>query len=519
MKERDEHEELLGEGEDPTGMNRRDFIEMTAAVSGGLLAGAAGISCFSEIGSSSDWAPASFPKLIFYNCQLFDGIHGQLQKDRVVLVEGGKLEAIEPRGDLSAFRSYKRVDLDGRTLLPGLIDNHVHLTVPFIYKVNLPAVMQMNQQIIRNFRNCIMSGVTTARDVGGFPAKILEFRAMADSNEIAGPRVISALSPIAARSGDELGAPESAPYFTNPIVKWFLGGNYAERPSNVEETKEACDRMIALGAQWLKTLHQDHAYTYHPRELPNHSDEAYRAILEKGRENGIKCALHEPLVSGFKKGVDLGFDTLEHMPMDAVIPDAYVEAFMKREMAIMPTMIVHGDVFIMEEMLELLQARGEDYLVPEAVEQMTARIRSALDLQNRQLSESESHALSFNPQYGKDMFHNAVANLRKLHEMGAMVGIGTDMGNPFTQFFGRYADELNHFAAAGIPNFDILRRATLLNARIIDMEDRIGSLEKGKDADIIAVRGDPLKDLQAMSRVDMVMKGGVFVKMQGIDLG
>jgi imidazolonepropionase-like amidohydrolase len=182
-------------------------------------------------------------------------------------------------------------------------------------------------------------------------------------------------------------------------------------------------------------------------------------------------------------------------------------------------MIIHGDVFIMEEMLELLQARGEDYLVPEAVEQMTARIRSALDLQSRQLSESESQALSFNPQYGKDMLHNVVANLKKLHEMGAMVGIGTDMGNPFTQFFGRYADELNHFAAAGIPNFDILRRATLLNARIIDMEDRIGSLEKGKDADIIAVRGDPLKDLQAMSRVDMVMKGGVFVKTQGIDLG
>ncbi len=171
MKERDEHEELLGEGEDPTGMNRRDFIEMTAAVSGGLLAGAAGISCFSEIGSSSDWAPASFPKLVFYNCQLFDGIHGQLQKDRVVLVEGGKLEAIEPRGDPSAFRSYKRVDLDGRTLLPGLIDNHVHLTVPFIYKVNLPAVMQMNQQIIRNFRNCIMSGVTTAGMSADFPPR------------------------------------------------------------------------------------------------------------------------------------------------------------------------------------------------------------------------------------------------------------------------------------------------------------------------------------------------------------
>jgi imidazolonepropionase-like amidohydrolase len=92
------------------------------------------------------------------------------------------------------------------------------------------------------------------------------------------------------------------------------------------------------------------------------------------------------------------------------------------------------------------------------------------------------------------------------------------MGNPFTQFFGRYADELDHFAAAGIPNSDILRRATSLNARIIGMEDRIGSLEQGKKADIIAVEGDPLKELDAMRRVDMVMKGGVFVKARGIDL-
>ena len=517
--QREEHEDLLTAGEDPTGMNRRDFIEMTAAACGGLLAGTAGISCFPEIAYASDWAPVSFPKLLLFNCQIFDGVHSQLQKDRVVVVEGDEIEAIEPRGDLSAFRSYKRVNLEGRTVLPGLIDNHVHLTVPFIYKVNFRAIMQMNQQIVRNFRNCIMSGVTTVRDVGGFPAKILEFRAMADDNEIPGPRMISAMSPIASRKGDELGAPESAPYFTNPIVKWFLGGNYAERPTNVEETREACDRMIALGAQWLKTLHQDHPYTYHSRALPNHSDEGYRAILEKGRENGIKCALHEPLVSGFKKGVDLGFDTLEHMPMDAVIPDAYVEEFTRREMAIMPTMLVHGDVFILKELLELLQIRGEEYLVPEAVEQMTVRIRSVLDLQSRQLSEGEKQALSYDPQYGKDMFHNVVANLRKLHEMGAMVGIGTDMGNPFTQFFGRYADELNHFAAAGIPNSDILRRATSLNARIIGMEDRIGSLEEGKKADIIAVRGDPLKELQAMSRVDMVMKGGVFVKTRGIDLG
>ena len=246
------------------GMDRREFLRMTAVASGAILAGVAGsavVSPFSgeaeaaEAAYASDWAPVSFEKLVLYNCPLFDGIQGRLQKDRMVVVEGGKIRAIEPRGDLGPFASYKAVDLGGRTLLPGLIDNHVHITVPFIDHVNLTVITQMDRQIALNFRNCIMGGVTTVRDVGGFPGKIQKFRAMADANEIPGPRVISSLSPIAAREGDELGAPGTAPYFTNPVVKWLLGGNYAERPRTVEEIEEACDRMIGLGAQWLKTLH------------------------------------------------------------------------------------------------------------------------------------------------------------------------------------------------------------------------------------------------------------------------
>ena len=85
----------------------------------------------------------------------------------------------------------------------------------------------MSRQIALNFRNCVLSGVTTVRDLGGFPARINAFRTSADRNQIPGPRVVSSLSPIGARRDDVFGAPERAPYFTNPAVKWLLGGNYA----------------------------------------------------------------------------------------------------------------------------------------------------------------------------------------------------------------------------------------------------------------------------------------------------
>ncbi len=502
-------------------LNRRDFLRITAAASGGLLTAGGTLSSFPEAADAAeaaDWAPTPFPKLVLHNLWLFDGSGSSLQRDRMVVIEDGRVLGIEPLGNLDAFGSYKIVDLGGRTLLPGLIDNHVHLTVPFMSKPNLGFITQKNRQIEINFRNCLMSGVTTVRDMGAFPGIMQKYRALADANEIPGPHVISALSPIAARDGDEFGAPPNAPYFTNPLVTWLTGGNYAERPTGVEEIEQACDRMISLGAQWLKTLYQDHTVSYQPRPLPNHSDEGYRAILAKGKGAGIKCALHVHMVKGFEKGIELGFDTIEHMPMDAVIADAQIEAFTDRGMAIMPTMLIHGDSLIMQELLELVETRGGEYLVPEAVEQVTAFARRELDLETRQLSDAETRALNHEPRYYKDMFVNVVENLKKLHRMGADVGIGSDIGNPGTQFFGRYKDELQHFAAAGIPNADILRRATSLNARIIDMQDEIGSIAKGKRADLIAVRGDPLADLNALDTVDVVVKGGAIVKANGIVL-
>jgi imidazolonepropionase-like amidohydrolase len=182
-------------------------------------------------------------------------------------------------------------------------------------------------------------------------------------------------------------------------------------------------------------------------------------------------------------------------------------------------MVVQGDVLITDELLELLETRGEEYLVPVSREMITAQVKELQALKSRELSEDEQRAMHYEPRYSADMFANVVANVKKLHRMGADVGIGTDIGNPSTQFFGRYTDEFKHFAALGIPNADILRRATSLNARIIDMQDRIGSIEKGRDADLIAVRGDPLVDLEAMDRVDLVMKGGVLVKSEGVGLG
>ena len=487
--------------------SRRDFFKAAALFSSGLLVSSTGSFALSGCQNKSDWKSTSFPSVLLHNFQLFDGLHNRLQQNLVLLIEGDRIRGIEREGELGQYRDCETVDLKGWTILPGLIDNHVHITSPFMRGNS----NEMDQQIEYNFRNCVMRGVTTVRDVGAFPGKIKEFRSKADKNEIPGPRVISSLSMIAARKGEQLGWPEHVPYFKSPMIKRLMGGNFAERPATVGEIKEVSEELIKMGAQWLKTLHQDHSFSFSPSRLPDHTDEGYRTILETGKRHDIKCALHAIFVSGFKKGVELGFHTLEHIPMDDVIPDLYAEKFTEKGMAIMPTVMVFGDFLIHKRILNLISNHGKEYLTPEAMRQVSIFIKKLLAQEEHALSEEEKKSLPVDPLYFKKMFHNVIKNLKKLDRMGARVGIGTDSGT-FRGLFGRYNDELRHMTSAGISNFDALRMATAVNAGILDMQDKIGTIEKGKWADIIAVEGNPLEDIRIMDNVAMVMKGGAFIK-------
>ena len=489
-------------------LSRRDFFKAAALSSSGFLLSSAGSFSLSGCDNRSDWKSTSFPKILLHNFQLFDGVQNGLQKGRITLIEEGKIQGVERKGDFDQYRDYKVVDLKGLTILPGLIDNHVHITAPFMRGGNV--LSQMDQQIEYNIRNCIMSGVTTVRDVGGFPGKINKFKSKVDKSEIPGPRLISSLSMIAARKGENLGWPVFSPYLKNPL-KRMIGGNFAERPATTGEIIEVTEEMIGMGAQWLKTLHHDHTFSFYPRQLPNHTDEGYKVILEIGKTKDIKCALHAMFVSGFNKAVELGFHTLEHMPMDDVVQERYAEKFIEKGIAIIPTMTVYHDFLIHQRILELLETHGKEYLIPEAVKQVSMFIKELIALEKKTLNKEEQRKLFVDPRYFKAMFPNVVENLKKLNEMGATIGVGTDCGT-FRELFGRYSDELKNITLAGISNFDALRMATAKNAGIIDMQEKIGTIEKGKYADIIAVEGDPLADISIMDNVAIVMKGGAFIK-------
>ena len=146
---------------------------------------------------------------------------------------------------------YAIVDMKGLTLLPGLIDNHVHIALPLISRPSNRIAFEIKNQIRKNLKTCIAAGVTTVRDVGSVPGWMKTCRAMLEKDPLMGPRVLTTNSAITAQGG----CPDWVPYF-NPLTKLFTGGGYKESPVGPAQARRLVEKMIDHGADWIKVYYQ-----------------------------------------------------------------------------------------------------------------------------------------------------------------------------------------------------------------------------------------------------------------------
>ncbi|MBN1571731.1 MAG: amidohydrolase family protein [Deltaproteobacteria bacterium] len=481
-------------------MLRREFLLSTSFATASLLFG--GILPAGCTGPKEKIAPALGKKAL-HNFLLFDGIENGLKKDKVILIEDDRIIDIETGWDVEKYSGFEPVDLNGLTLIPGLIDNHVHITVPFVRDPTFAAVTSTSAQIERNLLSCILSGVTTVRDVGAFPKKIQGFRDRVNAGDLPGPRILCANSFISTPTGP----PEGVPHL-NPAVEFFMGGQFVERITTPEEVRMVANEMCDLGADWLKTGYQSVSYTFRSKPTVP-SDEYLKALLEVGEKRGKKICMHQPFLEDFLKGVEMGIHTLEHCPNDKLIPEEAIETFIEKDMAILPTMMAFGDALEMKEILAWLTENGRKYLEEEPLRQVMESVKIETSLPYPPDDYLERGY--YNYELMVPLFPTLVENVSRLRRMGATVGVGTDLGGTMTGLFGFYHKELEHLSNAGFSNFEILKNATATNAKIIDMADDIGTIEAGKYADFAAVEGDPLSDIGVMKDVKMVMKGGAFI--------
>jgi imidazolonepropionase-like amidohydrolase len=398
------------------------------------------------------------------------------------------------------------VDLGGRTVIPGLIDAHVHLMSPFAPDINLRVLFSLFKQIRLNLANCIRCGVTTVRDVACTPGMIQRMLRWVNEGQTIGPRIVYANSFIIPPGA----TPEFVPTFPWPL-RLFMGGQVAERVRTPAQVRDTVRRMAARGADWIKTTHTDKSMWLNKPDPPVFDDACFEALVDEARQQGRPVAMHQTWASGFRKAVRLGVDSMEHAPLDA-LTDEDIERMVEAGVPIVPTLQVMREAVLLERTAGWLEAQGSNYLCPEPLRQTTALLKL---YQGGITPDVARQGYYLDAEQDQLRIPVMMDNIRRLHAAGAVIGCGTDAGGGAFTMFGHFYEELDNLVEGGLSPLEALRSATVVNARILRLDGSLGTLEPGKLADFVVLEGDPLEDMTALRRVWMVVKEGVTMHRVG----
>ena len=403
----------------------------------------------------------SLPHIIAIRCgRLIDGKSAAARANAVIVVEGERIKEVGSAVPAGA----EVIDLSRSTVLPGLIDNHTHILLNAditqadydeqLLKESIP------YRAIRatvNVRTALMNGFTAMRDLeteGAMYADV-DVKTAINRGVIPGPRMF-----VATRS--------FAPTGMYPLrgYSWEL-----KMPSGVQvvdgadNIRRAVREQIGFGADWIKYYSDLHYFlkdgTLH--SSPNFTDEEAHALVDETHRLGHKVAAHAMGREGIKSALDAGVDTIEH---GDGLDDELLDIMVKRGVYWCPTIYV--GVYV-----------------------------------------AEGRAAAGSPIWPKMRDLEAAAFGRAVKK-GVRISFGTDAGGfAWTE---NQAKEFAYMVKYGMTPMQAIQSATSVAAALLDQQENLGAIEAGKYADIIAVDGDPVKDITELERVKFVMKGGVVAK-------
>lgn len=400
--------------------------------------------------------------------RLFSGKGDSTIRDAVVIVEGGKIKAVG--SGLQVPAGARVIDLGDATLLPGFIDAHTHVSGESGNDWNAAFVAGLRRTVPEAAlrasaysRNLLMAGFTTIRDLGSGDWVDVGLRNTAGEGIIAGPRMLVAVHSLGARGGhcDTSGFPYKL-FGPEPGVEEGIA-------SGPEQFRDAVRFQVKYGADVIKVCATGGVLSLADEvDTPQLTQEEMNAIVEEAHRLRKKTAAHAHGNEGARVAIRAGIDSIEH------------------------------GSFMDDETLRMMKERGT-WLVPTllAGEYVTAPERKYPP----EIAEKARAAISKR----SDMFRRAV-------KMGVKIAFGTDSG---VSPHGVNAKEFKLMVDHGMTPAAALRAATASAADLLGVSRLTGTLETGKEADIVAVPGDPLADITATERVAFVMKRGRIYKLEG----
>ena len=412
-----------------------------------------------------DCPQSSFSKTYIWCGTLIDGVSDEPRKNMTIVVEKNKIIAVQT-GFATAGVSDKTIDLKTKTVTPGWIDMHVHMeheTNPNRYLETYtfnPADYAF--QSVKYADVTLMAGFTTVRDLGGSSVNI-SLRNAINKGLIKGPRIYTAGKSIATTGG------HADP--TNGYKKELMGDpGPAEGVANgTEECRQAVRQRYKDGSDLIKITATGGVLSVAKSgKNPQFFEDEIEAIVKTAKDYGFKVAVHAHGEEGMKRAIRAGVNSIEH---GTFMDDETIELFKKHGAWYVPTITAGkavGD-----------SAKIPGYYPPVVVPK----------------------ALETGPQIQK--------TFAKAYKAGVKIAFGTDAG---VYKHGMNWLEFGYMIEAGMTPMDAIKSATISAADLLGEKDKLGSIEVGKLADIVAVDGDPLKDPKAFGKVVFVMKDGLVYK-------
>jgi imidazolonepropionase-like amidohydrolase len=416
-------------------------------------------------------APAAARDLVIHAGRLIDGV-GKAPRTQVsILVHDDRITSVEP-GFLTP-KGAEVIDLSTSTVLPGLIDDHVHITQSFHKGDPIHTAMTRTNfddaiEATAYARDTLMAGFTSARDVGADTEVIVALKRAINAGVIPGPRLWVAGTPLGPTGGHGDSAngldPElSHPHWTDNLIDSPEAARRAVRTLR----REGADLIKIMPSGGVMSIGDDPA-------LQLMADDEIKAVIETAHALGMKVAAHAHGKQAIDHAIALGVDSIEH--------GTYADA----------------------ESYKLFKAHGT-YFVPTML--VGAKVYDHAKAHPEDLNPSTAQkALTVVPYMQK--------NLHDAYAAGVKIAFGTDtfgMSN-----HGENAQEFAIMVRAGMSPMDAIVAATWNAADLIGDTKDIGSIQPGRYADIIAVDGDPLKDVTVLEKVPFVMKGGVVYKAKSL---
>ena len=395
--------------------------------------------------------------------KILDVKNGTTRSAMTLVVEGDKIARIES-GYTAAPVGAEVIDLKNKTVLPGLIDCHVHIeweqnrssyTERFILN-DADAALRARVYAERT----LQAGFTTVRDLGGQGANIA-LRNAINSGWATGPRILTAGHVLSITGGHGDGTTGAKfDLFDAPGPEEGIADGPDEcRKAVREQVKRGADCIKVCATGGVISLARD-------GRLPHYAQDELEAIVRTARDLGLDVAAHAHGDEGMRRAVLAGVTSIEH------------------------------GTFMSDSTMELMKQRGTWY-----VPTLTA---------GWAVTDSANFAKGFFPEVVRKkalgIGPTIAATCGRAYKKGVKIAFGTDAG---VYPHGRNNLEFGYMSDTGMNAADILRSATFDAATMLHLADRLGTLDPGKLADIVAVDGNPLENIRTMEKISFVMKGGV----------